>query len=72
MPYFMRCWMASRYGRIQDRSRFGRGYQERLEEIVDHNQWSPEQFQAYQGQKLSEVVQHAAAHVPYYRRITLK
>ena len=68
MPYFMRCWMASRYGRSRDRTRFGEVYQERLAEIAEHDQWSPDQFPGYQAQRLAKVVQHAATHVPYYRR----
>lgn len=67
-PYFLKCWMASRYGRERDKTRFGAAYEQQVKGILDRDTWSAERLLEYQLQALQAMLAHAAAHVPYYRR----
>ncbi|MCD6393908.1 MAG: phenylacetate--CoA ligase family protein [Planctomycetes bacterium] len=69
MPGFAKNWLASAQARKLDRQRFGPDYDRALEEIAAHDKWTAGQFVEYQNKKLAELVRHAAANVPYYRRL---
>lgn len=52
-----------------DRQRYGREYQQIIDEIAEHDKWSAEKFLEYQSQQLCSLIQHAATKVPYYRKM---
>lgn len=64
----MKTWLASRNARRLDRERYGPDYDRQLRAIAERDRWSGERFAAFQREALCDVVRHAAAHVPYYRR----
>jgi phenylacetate-CoA ligase len=68
-PYWVKCWMASAHARRSGRSRFGADYERIVSEIEQRDRWGPEQFVDYQHEQLRAIVTHAAANVPYYRRL---
>jgi phenylacetate-CoA ligase len=55
--FYLRTW---RYGRETDRL---------VEETLDRESWSPEQWKAWQKERLSYVLNRAATQVPYYREL---
>ena len=71
-PYFVKRWMASMNSWKLDHQRFGHAYQQIVEEIAAREKWSSNQFREYQRKELCLLIQHAAANVPYYRRIFQK
>lgn len=68
-PYFVKNWIASINAWKLDHQRYGREYQQIIDEIAEHDKWSTEKFLEYQSQQLCSLIQHAAAKVPYYRKI---
>ena len=69
MPYFVKCWMATRHGRKSGKARFGAEYDRVLAEIAGRESWSLQQFQAYQLEQMRIRVTDAATHVPFYRTL---
>lgn len=68
-PCFVKNWMASFNARKLDRERHGPIFEQVLDEIAQRDKWSAEQFLEYQRQQLCSLIQHAAAKVPYYRKM---
>jgi phenylacetate-CoA ligase len=71
-PYFLKNWMASLNSFKLDRQRYGSEFEQILEQIAEHDKWSPEQFREHQRKELCLLIQHAAVNVPCYRRIFQK
>jgi phenylacetate-CoA ligase len=61
--------MASMWACRQDRIRFGPEYEQTVRDATERNGYSAEQLAAYRDRRLCEMVKHAAANVPYYRRV---
>ncbi len=68
-PYFVKNWMASMNAWKLDHLRYGSVFQQVLDEIAERDKWSTEQFLEYQCLQLHLLIQHAAAKVPYYRKM---
>lgn len=68
-PYFIKNWMASINARKLDKWRFGKEFEQICAELKERENWSADQFAEYQAKQLSAIIQHAAAKVPYYRKL---
>lgn len=68
-PYFIKNWMASINAKKLDKWRFGKDFEQVCAELKEHENWSKEQFDDYQSKQLSVMIQHAAANVPYYKKL---
>lgn len=67
LPVFLQnaaCWY---YGAREARLRFGRTFEQRLQQLVDSDKWSTGEIEAYQNEKLRNLIRHAYDNVPYYR-----
>jgi phenylacetate-CoA ligase len=67
LPVFLQnaaCWY---HGKKESQIRFGRVFEQRLQELVDSEKWSASEIEAYQNEKLRALVRHAYQNVPYYR-----
>jgi phenylacetate-CoA ligase len=67
LPVFLQnaaCWY---YGTKEARVRFGRVFEERLQELLESEKWSGSEIEAYQNEKLRWLIRHAYESVPYYR-----
>jgi phenylacetate-CoA ligase len=58
----------SLYARRLDRMYYGPGYQEWCEEFRQRQSWPLGKIEAWQAQRLADLVELAATRVPYYRR----
>ena len=67
LPVFLQnaaCWY---YGKKEARVRLGPEFDRRLRELVDSEKWSAGEIEAYQNEKLRQLIRHAYENVPYYR-----
>jgi len=67
LPVFLQnaaCWY---YGKKEARTRFGTIFERRLRELMDSEKWSEAEIEAYQNEKLRELIRYAFENVPYYR-----
>jgi len=67
LPVFLQnaaCWY---YGKKEARVRFGRVFEQRLQELTDSEKWTAGEIEAYQNDKLRSLIRHAYENVPYYR-----
>ena len=67
LPVFLQnaaCWY---YGKKEARTRFGSIFDQRLRELMDSEKWSAAEIEAYQNEKLREIIHSAYENVPYYR-----
>ncbi|HEY3975014.1 MAG TPA: hypothetical protein VGM18_18550 [Candidatus Sulfotelmatobacter sp.] len=67
LPVFLQnaaCWY---YGKKEARARFGSIFDQRLRELMDSEQWSASEIEAFQNERLRRLVRHAYETVPYYR-----
>jgi phenylacetate-coenzyme A ligase PaaK-like adenylate-forming protein len=67
LPVFLQnaaCWY---YGKKEARTRFGSIFDQRLRELMDSEKWSAVEIEAYQNEKLRELIRSAYENVPYYR-----
>jgi phenylacetate-CoA ligase len=67
LPIFLQnaaCWY---YGTKQARVRFGREFERRLRELLESEKWSAAEIEAYQNEKLQDLIRHTYENVPYYR-----
>jgi len=71
-PYFLKCRLASLKARSQDKIRFGSEYERVVRELTERNCWSAERLAEYRDERLRFMIRHAAANVPYYRRLFAK
>lgn len=67
LPIFLQnaaCWY---HGQREARVRFGRAFEQRLQQLVESDKWSASEIEAYQNEKLRSLIRHAYNNVPYYR-----
>src|SRR5215468_3287594 len=67
LPVFLQnaaCWY---YGKRESRQRLGREFEIRLRELTESEKWSASEIEAYQNEKLRNLVRNAYEYVPYYR-----
>ncbi len=67
MPVFLQNAACSYYGLKESRIRFGKPFQRKLHDLTESEFWSAAQIESYQNEQLRRVVEHAYAHVPFYR-----
>ncbi len=68
-PSWMQSLLCSAYGMHLIRRRYNRSYRMLEAAVCSRESWSPQQVRAFQSERLQQVVQHAAATVPYYRKV---
>lgn len=68
-PGILRDAMATTYGWLMARKRYGKYFQQYLNEFSETQWFSREQIVEIQNRRLRRLVEHAAAHVPYYRQL---
>lgn len=68
-PAWLQDILVSAYGYRLYRKRYGGDFRKILDQVRASRQWSNEEIQAYQDEKLFEMVQHCRQHVPYYQRL---
>jgi|CZKD01.1.fsa_nt_gi phenylacetate-CoA ligase len=69
LPVFLQnaaCWY---YGKKEARTRFGSIFEKRLLELMDSDRWSAAEIEAYQNEKIRQLIRHAYESVPYYREL---
>lgn len=67
LPVFLQnaaCWY---YGFCEAKVRFGPAFESRLCQLVDSEKWSSSEIEAYQNERLRDLIRHAYESVPYYR-----
>ncbi|MBL7085894.1 MAG: phenylacetate--CoA ligase family protein [Candidatus Cloacimonetes bacterium] len=67
LPSFMKDLIASGYGFLQKRRRYGGKFQEYVQQLEESQWYSLEQQKEYQERKLKSILVHAGENVPYYR-----
>ncbi|MFL1484684.1 phenylacetate--CoA ligase family protein [Marinobacter sp. LN3S78] len=68
-PAWLQNVLVSAYGYRLYRKRYGGDFRKILDQVRASRQWSDEEIQAYQDEKLFEMVRHCRQHVPYYQRL---
>lgn len=68
-PAWLQNVLVSAYGYRLYRKRYGGDFRKILDQVRESRQWSNEEIQAYQDEKLFEMVRHCRQHVPYYQRL---
>lgn len=68
LPLYFQNKLISLYGFYTKRQRHGIIFQEQLKKIYEREQWSLDRICLYQLKKTKEILNHAKAHVPFYRR----
>lgn len=67
LPVFLQnvaCWY---YGQKESRIRSGAAFERYLTKLLDSENWSASEIEAYQDEKLRGLIRHAYENVPYYR-----
>jgi phenylacetate-CoA ligase len=67
LPQWMRSVIATGRGAYLYHWRYDRHTEQRVQEALDRDQWSPDQWKKYQEERLAFVLHRAATKVPYYR-----
>jgi phenylacetate-CoA ligase len=68
LPVFLQnaaCWY---YGTKESQQRFGKLFDRHLSGLLESEKWSASEIEAYQDEKLRELIRYAYENVPYYRR----
>ena len=68
-PLPVKNWLASMKTRLLERQRYSVDYQRSREELCVHDAWGKSEFLTYVNSTLSDLLVHAAEHVPYYRQM---
>src|SRR5690349_13784701 len=68
LPATAQSWIASLHGRRLRAWRYGPETERMVAEALERENWSPEQWRAWQEERLAVVLHRAATRVPYYRR----
>lgn len=68
-PGLVRDFMASTYGYMVGRERFGRYFHQYFNEFTETQWYTWEQIEEIQNRRLRRLLEHAAAHVPYYQQM---
>lgn len=66
-PPFVRDIAATMRGVYLRSWRYGAGSEERVEQALERDRWTAEQWSAYQQEQLGQLLEHAAKTVPFYR-----
>lgn len=69
LPVFLQnaaCWY---YGKKEARVRYGQEFDRRLRELTDSEKWSRGEIEAYQNEKIRDLIRNAYESVPYYREL---
>ncbi len=69
LPYPGRCLAASLRGFYLDRWRYGAATPRLVEEALERESWSGEEWQRYQSAALAVLLERAAERVPFYRQL---
>lgn len=67
LPVFLQnaaCWY---YGAKEAQQRFGKLFDRHLSSLLQSENWSPAEIEAYQDEKLAVLIRYAWENVPYYR-----
>lgn len=67
LPYPMKVLAIRARGRALSRWRYSAATERLVEEYLSREQWSPEQWRAWQEERMATILHRAAADVPYYR-----
>lgn len=67
LPIFLQNVACSCYGMKESRLRFGKLFHQKIEELMESEKRSSGAIEAYQNEKLQELIRHAYESVPYYR-----
>jgi phenylacetate-CoA ligase len=67
LPYPLRVTAATARGALLGRWRYGPATERLVEQALARESWSAGQWQAWQSERLAEMLEHAAGQVPYYR-----
>lgn len=67
MPAWMRDVAASAHGWRLERWRYGRETERLVEEALERESWTADQWKAWQEERLARLLDRAARQVPYYR-----
>ncbi|HMT21434.1 MAG TPA: hypothetical protein PKE20_09365, partial [Promineifilum sp.] len=67
LPYPAKVLAASARGRYLSSWRYGKGIEDKVQEILDRDTWTVEQWRDWNEERLAFVLQRAATKVPYYR-----
>jgi phenylacetate-CoA ligase len=68
LPVFLQnaaCWY---YGAKESQQRFGKLFDRHLNDLLESEKWSASEIEAYQDEKLRELIRYAYENVPYYRQ----
>ncbi len=68
-PYGVRVAAASARGLVLSRRRYSGATEQLVDEALDRERWSPDQWDAYRAGRLDEVLRVARRHVPAYRHL---
>ncbi len=66
-PYLLKVLAASTWGYYLHWWRYGNGTSRLIEEALDRESWNPEQWKAWQDERLEFILHRAATQVPFYR-----
>lgn len=69
LPYPMRVLLASARGYQYRVKRYGLGSEDRVQQTLDRDHWTREQWSRWQEERLAELLHRAATVVPWYRAI---
>ncbi|MBI2895801.1 MAG: phenylacetate--CoA ligase family protein [Deltaproteobacteria bacterium] len=69
VPPGVRAWLASAYGLKTWRLRYGGSFSRHLAEFRERDGWSADRLGEWQDARLRDLLRHAVAHVPHYRRL---
>jgi phenylacetate-CoA ligase len=67
LPVPLQNFVCSAYGRREVRTRFGKEFRRRLDELSESEWWSASDIAGHQDERLRDIVRHAYETVPYYR-----
>jgi len=67
LPIFLQNAACGFYGRKEFAVRFGPEFKAYLRQLVDSEKWTTGEIEAYQNEKLRELIRNAYENVPYYR-----
>jgi phenylacetate-CoA ligase len=69
LPAFLQNAACTAYGWNEAKVRFGDAFHKRLEFLSEAEGWGASEIEAYQNEKLRDLITHAYENVPYYRGV---
>lgn len=67
LPPWTRSWAASAYGYLLRYQRYGSDTERRVREALERDGWTSEAWRRYHAERLTDLLDHAATRVPFYR-----